>query len=60
MNGGTLELDFGYGSRYDDAVYDPMHEVSCQGCICDDCIEKKHHLLRSVVKRTTVAWNLAQ
>lgn len=44
MEGGTIEFDFGYGSRFD--TLNEPHRI--QGCICDNCFVNKKHLTRKV------------
>lgn len=60
VDGGTLAIDFGYPSRYDDMNGGFAHEGSreWQGCICDDCFDKKRDVLRhvKVEKRTMLRW----
>lgn len=50
--GGTFELHFGYGSKHDNLVDGDVF----QGCICDDCADKKKHLMRSVLIQKTTTW----
>ena len=51
LEGGTITIDFGYGSRFDDmAGYRDC--VEHQACICDDCYKEKMHLTRSIEIRS--------
>jgi transcription initiation factor IIE alpha subunit len=53
LEGGTISIDFGYGSRFDDMNgFVHGQEVEHQAYICDDCYEKKMHLTRAVETRT--------
>lgn len=54
LNGGTIEMDFAYGSKYDNL----QTGETWQGCICDACFEKKRHLTRSVLIRTCRNWEV--
>ena len=48
IEGGTMAIDFGYGSKYDD---NNGYQGCCfewQSCICDECFDKKKHLCRHV------------
>lgn len=70
-NAGTISVHFGYGSRYDGTgmgYFENSDEprvdrlASCDiisGVLCDDCFEKKQHLLDGyeVIKHTTSDWN---
>jgi len=57
IEGGTFEIDFGYGSRFDDMNFDDV--IRHQACICDDCYEKKQHLTRPVrINQCTTRVNL--
>jgi len=47
IEGGTIAIDFGYGSRFDD-MNGFMGHTEHQTCICDDCYEQKKHLIRAV------------
>lgn len=58
LEGGSIEIDFGYGSRFDDENFHPPPHVTHQACVCDDCYEAKKHLTRAVVKKTTSRWQL--
>lgn len=47
--GGTIEIHFGYGSKFDqleDMV--SRHDVRIQSAICDSCFYKKEHLTRKI------------
>jgi len=57
LEGGTVKIDFGYGSRFDDMNFHRPH-VTHQACVCDDCYEVKRHLTRAVVKKTTSRWQI--
>jgi hypothetical protein len=57
VEGGTMSIDFGYGSRFDDMNLDGRC-VEHQACICDDCFEAKRHLTRAVVTRRSAAWEI--
>jgi hypothetical protein len=57
VEGGTMSIDFGYGSRFDDMNLDGRC-VEHQACICDDCFEAKRHLTRAVVTRRSAAWEV--
>lgn len=48
-----LEIDPGYGSRYDTV----LEGKRWFGCICDDCIEKKNHLIEAWERITTHKWS---
>jgi hypothetical protein len=56
--GGTIDIDFGYPSRFDDINIYPREPVIHQAIICDDCYEKKQHLTRPVVKRQYWSWEI--
>ena len=57
VEGGTVSIDFGYGSRFDDMNSDGLC-VEHQACICDDCYEAKRHLTRAVVTHHSAAWEI--
>ena len=57
VEGGTVSIDFGYGSRFDDMNLDGRR-VEHQACICDNCYEAKRHLTRAVVTRRSAAWEI--
>lgn len=44
IRGGTIQLDFGFGSTYDLMNNNEMY----QSCVCDECAGKKHDLLRRI------------
>jgi hypothetical protein len=44
IGGGTIEIDFGYFSRFDQCC----REEVIQGIICDNCFESRQHLTRTV------------
>lgn len=49
MEGGTIEIHFGYGSEFD-MLPDHMfgRDVRIQSAICDSCFEVKKHLTRKI------------
>jgi len=57
LEGGTVEIDFGYSSRFDDMNFCGPY-VTHQACVCDDCYEIKRHLTRAVTKKTTSQWQV--
>jgi len=57
LAGGSIDIGFGYGSRFDDMNFHGPY-VTHQACVCDDCYEAKRHLTRAVVKKTTSRWQL--
>ena len=51
--GGTMEIDFGYGSWFDDGNgFLRGQYIRHQACICDDCYQKKMHLTRAIEVKT--------
>jgi len=49
IEGGTAEIGFGYGSRYDQIENLLDHEnYKYIACICDDCFEEKLSLIKKV------------
>lgn len=56
IEGGTINIDFGYGSRFDDVNLDAR--VQHQACICDDCYEKKMGLTRPVITTLAKNWRI--
>jgi len=49
LEGGTIEINFGYGSKFDmlpDHMY--IRDIRIQSAICDNCFEKKQSLTRKV------------
>lgn len=59
VEGGTININFGYGSRFDDCNgIIRLEEVQHQACICDDCYEAKMGLTRPVITTRTRGWNI--
>lgn len=56
--GGTIDIDFGYGSKFDDMNGYQGRSIVHQAIICDDCYEKKQHLTRPIVKHHHVKWEI--
>lgn len=58
VGGGTVNIDFGWFSRFDDMNDVAGRCVTHQAVICDDCYEKKQHLTRPVVvhDHTATEW----
>lgn len=56
VEGGTININFGWFSRFDDLNGIAGRHVIHQAVICDDCYEKKQHLTRPVVARDTTEW----
>lgn len=56
LEGGTININFGYGSRFDDLSGLEQDNIQHQACICDDCYEKKMHLTRPVIIKHTRRW----
>lgn len=50
--GATIRLDCGYGSKFDQLGTN--HQI--QGCVCDECLEKKKHVLRMVDVDVNTRW----
>ena len=59
LEGGTININFGYGSRFDDCngIIRP-EVVQHQACICDDCYEAKMKLTRPVITTQKREWNI--
>ena len=60
VGGGTMDIDFGYGSNYDTGNGFSGRSYHFSVAICDECFEKKKHLgywvsLERVLKRTVVS-----
>ncbi len=57
--GGTITIDFGYPSRFDqmNGLLGRNH-TKAQTCICDDCFEKKKHLTRTVIQSNITKWEI--
>ena len=55
VRGGTVNIDFGWFSRFDDMNDVVGRCVTHQAVICDDCYGEKQHLTRPVVVRDTTA-----
>ena len=56
LEGGTIDINFGYGSRFDDV--NVSRRIQHQACICDDCYEKKMGLTRAVMVTHTQRWDI--
>ena len=56
VGGGTINISFGWFSRFDDMNGIAGRCVTHQAIICDDCYEKKRHLTRPVVTCDTTEW----
>lgn len=52
IEGGTLSIHFGYGSKFDLFIEEIKREIQIQGCICDNCFDRKKHLTRKVCVKT--------
>ena len=52
LEGGTMEINFGYGSEFDDGMNSIVHH----SCICDECWKKKRHLTRAIVVDKITTW----
>lgn len=59
LEGGTINMNFGFGSRFDDCngIIRPGR-VQHQACICDDCYEAKMGLTRPVITTQKREWNI--
>jgi hypothetical protein len=57
VEGGTVSINFGYGSKFDDMNLGDRR-VEHQACICDDCYEARRHLTRAVVARRSAMWDV--
>lgn len=55
LEGGTIEIHFGYGSKFDQ-LKDMLsrRDIRTQGAVCDECFEKKQSLTRKVEVRKHV------
>lgn len=55
LEGGTLEIHFGFGSKFDQ-IEDMVRHRNCriQGAICDWCFQEKQSLTRKVEVRKSV------
>ena len=51
IEGGTIEIHFGFGS-----IYDGINSVKHHSCICDNCWGKKKHLTRAVEEEKRIIW----
>ena len=58
FEGGTIDIDFGFGSRFDDLNGIQQNRIQHQACICDDCYEAKMHLTRPVITTHTRKWDI--
>ncbi len=58
VTGGTIEIDFGYGSCFDDQNMLEEQRTQHQACICDNCYKKKQHLTRAVRIHVTKTWEI--
>lgn len=58
--GGTISIDFGYPSKFDQMNGWHGDNEEVQACICDECFEKKQHLTRTVEIHKTTQWRLAK
>ena len=58
LEGGTIDIDFGHGSRFDDLNGIQQSRIRHQACICDDCYEKKIKLTRPVMAQDIRKWNI--
>lgn len=56
VGGGTVNISFGWFSRFDDMNGIAGRCVAHQAVICDDCYERKRRLTRPVVSRDTTEW----
>lgn len=56
IGGGTVSIDFGWFSRFDDMNGIAGRRVTHQAVICDDCYEKKRRLTRPVTSRSSTEW----
>lgn len=54
LEGGTIEIRFGYGSKFDQLEDMLSHrDYRIQGAICDSCFLRKQYLTRKVEVRNT-------
>lgn len=58
LEGGTIDMDFGYGSRFDDFNGIQQDRIQHQACICDNCYEAKMGLTRPVIATHTRRWDI--
>jgi len=58
LEGGTIDIDFGYGSRFDDLNEIQQDRIRHQACICDDCFEARIGLTRPVITRHQRKWHI--
>ncbi len=56
VEGGTISIDFGYGSIYDQMNMEEHREV--QTCICDECFKQKRNLTREVTVKKVTKWEI--
>lgn len=56
IEGGTIDIDFGFHSRFDDVNLDVR--IQHQACICDDCYETKRELTRPVIVKHKRKWDI--
>jgi hypothetical protein len=54
LEGGTVEIHFGFGSKFDQ-IEDMMsrRDIRIQACVCDKCFTKKINLTRKIEVRKT-------
>lgn len=55
IDGGTINIDFGFGSEFDTGL---RSDIRCQAAICDGCVKKKKDLVRWVRAKTTTEWEV--
>jgi len=54
IEGGTIEIHFGWFSKFDQFQDLSNRDIRIQSCICDSCFENKKHLTRQIeVKKMT-------
>ena len=58
IEGGTIDIDFGFGSEFDTCNGWGNRHVVCQTAICDGCMKKKRHLVRWVTPKKTTEWEV--
>ncbi len=58
IEGGTIDIDFGFGSVFDTGFHLGRPPIRCQTAICDGCMEKKKHLARWVMAHQTTKWEV--
>lgn len=58
LAGGTIKIDFGFGSRFDDVNIHEGTVVQHQACICDECYETHMELTRPVITIHTKKWKI--